>query len=392
MNVLTSFFKIKGLMPHGYCLIWNPLLLATHVLSDFLIFTAYMIIPSIILYVKKRRKDEGYNNLYTLFFLFILFCGITHAMGILVLWYPAYGLEGVIKLLTAIVSITAAIYLYRKKESLLKLASPTQLKIKNQELQCLSSKLKALNEDLEKEIDKRVFDFKKINEELLAFSYIISHDFREPLRGIRQFSEILKNEYLANLPNEAQEFLQIIYSSAIKATDLLDSLTQFSKIGEDKDKDKDKTANIKDIIDAIIADNKASIQQKKLKIKIKNNLPFIRGSFTHLHEILKNLIENAIKYADSTKKETWININYCDDKNILRIEDNGIGIPTEKLKECKNLFFKLNPESEGLGMGLAICRKLALVNNIEFELQNNEWGGITATLKMPDFLVNHYDL
>ncbi len=391
MDGLTTFFKIKGLMPHGYCLIWNPLLLVVHVLSDFLIFIAYMIIPSIILHVKNRRNDQGINNLYTIFFLYILFCGITHSINMLVLWYPAYGIEGIMKFLTAIASITAAVFLYREKESLIKLDSPVQLEIKNKELQCLSNKLKELNQGLEQEIDKRVYEFKKVNEELLAFSYIISHDFRAPLRGIRQFSELLKNEYSDKLPDEAQEFLQIVHSSAVKSTNLLDSLTQFAKIGEEQEK-KHRPINIKEIIDIIVVDNKKHIIENNVQVNINSNLPYIQGSRAHLHEILKNLIKNGIKYIDPQKEKRWINIHYCDEDNVLRIEDNGIGIPSDKINKCRNLFYKINPESEGLGMGLAICRKLSLVNNIEFELQNNQWGGVTATLKLQNYLVSNYEM
>ncbi len=269
-------------------------------------------------------------------------------------------------------------------------STQSQLEMQNKELQCLSSKLKELNQSLEQEIEKRVYEFKKVNEELLAFSYIISHDFREPLRGIRQFSELLMDEYLDNLPAEAQEFLHIVYSSAVKSTNLLDSLTKFAKI--DKNNDKGQVINVKELIDIIVADNKNSILQNNIKVYINNKLPHFKGSRVHLHEMLKTLIENAIRYSDAKKDEKWINIHYCDEDNVLRIEDNGISIPSDKLNECQNLFYKINPESEGLGMGLAICKKLALVNNIEFKLYNNQWGGVTATLKLQNNLINDHEM
>jgi PAS domain S-box-containing protein len=112
MQALTKvFFDTTNLMPHGYCLVWNSALLWLHVISDALIVLSYYSIPLILLYYIRKHQNFPFNKLLTMFAAFILACGTTHLFSIITLWLPIYWLEGFLKLLTAILSITTAIVL-----------------------------------------------------------------------------------------------------------------------------------------------------------------------------------------------------------------------------------------------------------------------------------------
>jgi PAS domain S-box-containing protein len=100
-------------MPHGHCYLWQPHILWTNVISDLLIAIAYFSIPVAILIFIKKRPDVGHRNIALLFSLFILFCGVTHVFGVITIWTGIYGYHGIIKSLTALVSITTAVYLYK---------------------------------------------------------------------------------------------------------------------------------------------------------------------------------------------------------------------------------------------------------------------------------------
>ena len=80
-------------LPHGFCIAWNPQLLAMHVISDLLIAIAYFSIPIGIVYVAKKRPDAELQPIYYLFAAFILACGVTHVMGILTLWVTHRALQ-----------------------------------------------------------------------------------------------------------------------------------------------------------------------------------------------------------------------------------------------------------------------------------------------------------
>lgn len=111
-NFLDTLFNIERYMPHGYCLLWQPELVWMHVISDVIITLAYFAIPAaIIVLLIKRKQTVPFRWVFVMFASFIILCGITHLVSVTVLWKPIYYLQGIIKALTAIVSIATAILL-----------------------------------------------------------------------------------------------------------------------------------------------------------------------------------------------------------------------------------------------------------------------------------------
>jgi hypothetical protein len=127
--LFTGATSISGLMPHGFCLLWRPGLMALHVISDALIAAAYFAIPlGIAVFVAKRRDlNDQHRLLALLFAVFITACGMTHLMAIVVLWQPDYVLDGLIKALTAVVSLVTAVMLPFLISQLLRIPSPETL-------------------------------------------------------------------------------------------------------------------------------------------------------------------------------------------------------------------------------------------------------------------------
>ena len=92
-------------MPHGHCCSWDPNLLLLHTLSDGLIAVAYFYIPIALSSFMRRRKDLAFPWMFILFSAFIVTCGMTHLMEIYTVYVPAYWASGIIKALTAVVSV-----------------------------------------------------------------------------------------------------------------------------------------------------------------------------------------------------------------------------------------------------------------------------------------------
>ena len=118
-------------IPHGHCYLWNTDLVSLHVISDALIALAYFSIPCTLGYFLFKRKDLPYPEIFALFGVFIISCGITHIFEIWTLWYPAYWLSGSVKALTAVVSVLTAIELFPIVPQALALASPAELEAAN---------------------------------------------------------------------------------------------------------------------------------------------------------------------------------------------------------------------------------------------------------------------
>ncbi|MAM34349.1 MAG: hypothetical protein CMH28_04670 [Micavibrio sp.] len=100
-------------MPHGYCFLWQPELLWLHALSDLIIAIAYFSIPiSIGVVLYKRKKAIPFYWLFGLFAGFIFLCGLTHIVEMISIWKAFYYIEGLLKLLTAALSIATALLVF----------------------------------------------------------------------------------------------------------------------------------------------------------------------------------------------------------------------------------------------------------------------------------------
>ena len=171
MDEVTSFFSAKGLLPHGFCMLWRPDILALHAVSDLLIAAAYFTIPLAILSFVRRRGDliAEHKRIALLFSTFILGCGVTHIMGVVVLWRPLYVADGLIKAFTAGVSVITAFALWPGIPRLLALPSVGQLSASNDSLRReiaakdqAVAELNATRASLEAEVERPTADVRAL--------------------------------------------------------------------------------------------------------------------------------------------------------------------------------------------------------------------------------------
>jgi GAF domain-containing protein len=109
----VQVFSSDGFMPHGMCYLWQPGVLGLHVASDLLITLSYFSIPFTLLYFVRRSRDLEFDWMFVCFAVFIVACGLTHLMEIVVVWHPLYWVSGGIKALTALASVPTAILLVK---------------------------------------------------------------------------------------------------------------------------------------------------------------------------------------------------------------------------------------------------------------------------------------
>jgi PAS domain S-box-containing protein len=113
MQVLRNLFFSGGFMPHGYCYLWTPGLIGLHVVSDSLIALSYLSIPITLVHFTRKRRDIPFSWMFLCFGAFIVACGGTHMMEIWTVWVPTYWLAGMVKAVTACLSVATAILLIR---------------------------------------------------------------------------------------------------------------------------------------------------------------------------------------------------------------------------------------------------------------------------------------
>ena len=123
-GLIDYLFGAASFMPHGYCLLWRPDLVAMHGIADLATAFAYFSIPIAIHVFIRRRGDIEFSWLAGLFIAFITACGLTHLVGLATLWYPVYGLEAFIKMFTAVISVITALSMWPLLPKVLTLPSP----------------------------------------------------------------------------------------------------------------------------------------------------------------------------------------------------------------------------------------------------------------------------
>ncbi|MBD2329970.1 PAS domain-containing protein [Alkalinema sp. FACHB-956] len=167
-DLIKTLFASGSFIPHGHCYLWQTNLVGLHVLSDAMIALAYYSIPITLVYFVRQRKDLPFDWIFLLFGAFIISCGTTHLMEIWTLWHPAYWLSGMLKAVTALISLYTAIALVQLMPQALLLPSPAQLAEMNQELQQqihdrqqAEAQVRQLNQVLEAKVAQRTADLEQ---------------------------------------------------------------------------------------------------------------------------------------------------------------------------------------------------------------------------------------
>lgn len=161
-------------MAHGFCLLWQPWLVALYAGSDLLIFLAYALIPVALFRLVRLRGDLAqYRGLILLFAAFILLCGLSHLVSMVTLWVPVYALHGAVKLVTATVSLMTAAVLFPLLPRLAAIPSPATLESANLRLsdeiaahQATLADLRAAHAGLERRVAERTAELRAANERL----------------------------------------------------------------------------------------------------------------------------------------------------------------------------------------------------------------------------------
>jgi two-component system, chemotaxis family, sensor kinase Cph1 len=213
-------------------------------------------------------------------------------------------------------------------------------------------------------------ELERSNIELDSFAYVASHDLKEPLRGIHNYSTFLIEDYGDKLGEDGNHKLATLMRLTQRMEDLIESLLRYSRLG--RVELLLEPVDLADIVD-IVLDVIEISQPSPVELQIPRPLPTFKCDRTQIIELFTNLISNAIKYNDRDRKQ--IEIGYLlpseidaavpatlDRSQILfYVKDNGIGIRTKHLDNIFKIFKRLHPATKyggGTGAGLTIAKKI----------------------------------
>jgi signal transduction histidine kinase len=240
--------------------------------------------------------------------------------------------------------------------------SPEQIQlVENIALQAALAIDKAtLLDELQHELRERkklMQEMENKNAELERFTYTVSHDLRSPLVTIKGFLGLLEKDIRDGQIEKAISDFTRISNAANKMDSLLSDLLNISRIG--------RTQHLPETIDlnALVQDALNTVEMRisagNVKVTVSPGLPVVYANAIRLREVFENLFDNAVKYmGGQPHPEIRVGVREGKEPVVLYVADNGMGIDPKYQEYVFDLFNKLNPASEGTGVGLAIVRRI----------------------------------
>jgi signal transduction histidine kinase/CheY-like chemotaxis protein len=429
-EALSRFFSQEGFMPHGMCYLWQPGVLWLNVVSDTLITLAYFSIPFTLLYFVRKRSDLQFNWMFVCFAIFIVACGTTHLLEILVVWHPVYWAAGGVKALTALASVPTAVLLVKLVPQALALPSPGVLEQVNVELrreiadrEQAQKAVRRLNEELELRVAERTQQLEATNQKLQKAYEDLRHSQltvlqQERLRALGQMASGVAHDinnalspaalYLQSLLEresglslQGREYLEIVQRAVEDVSHTVGRMREFSRSRDDQF--VPAVIQLGRLVAQVVTLTRARWhnmpQERGVVIEVETSvpadLPPVLGSDSEIRDALTNLVLNA---ADAMPEGGTLKLSVypvldgpepakqggSKSHTHVRVDvsDTGVGMDEETRGKCLEPFFTTKGE-RGTGLGLAMVYGAIQRHSGEIEIASAPQKGTTVSLIFP---------
>ena len=209
----------------------------------------------------------------------------------------------------------------------------------------------------EEEVRRKAKDLQEKNDDLTRFTHAVSHDLRSPLVTIQTFQGHLERDIRSQDAARVEKDQGYIRNAADKMGRLLDELLRFSRVGRimNPSEEAPLQAIVKEVLDLVAG----RINERGVRVDLTEEPVVLYGDRTRLVEVFQNLVDNAAKFmGDEPAPRVEIGVEHTGEDLVLFVRDNGIGIDPQLQPMLFGLFNKLDPETEGMGIGLALVKRI----------------------------------
>ncbi|MEO8223501.1 MAG: ATP-binding protein, partial [Gammaproteobacteria bacterium] len=401
-------------VPRQVCMRHDADVVWLHVAADSLIAIAYFSIPMALIYFVRRREDLAFNWIFLLFAAFITACGITHVIGVVDIWAPAYRFEGVVKLATGVISAATAILLWRLIPGALTLPSLAGLRSANTllgqeiaERRRAEERLQGLRDALETRVMERTAQLERVNvdrDRLLVreralraeaeqanqlkdeFVGTLSHELRTPMTAIVGWITLLRR---SSAPADVERGLEVIARNVRTQQRMIDDLLDINRIAAGKVVLEIQPVDLVAVVEMALESLRPAAGAKNMAITASYDAGPARAQADpgRLQQAVSNLLSNAIKFTPDGGR---VNVSVRRDTAgwQITVEDNGRGISAAFLPHVFERFRQgdasLSRSAGGLGLGLAIVKSLVELHGGTVVAQSDGEGrGARFTIHLP---------
>jgi light-regulated signal transduction histidine kinase (bacteriophytochrome) len=199
----------------------------------------------------------------------------------------------------------------------------------------------------------------RVNKELEAFSYTVSHDLRAPMRHIAGFVDLVRDLEGAKLGERSQRYLTHVKEASAHAGQLVDALLDFSRMG--RSALKHTVVDTEQMVDDLVAELATQDRDRRIEWRIERPLPALWGDAVLLQMAVRNLLSNAVKYSRPREvARITVRGTRGAEGDGLEIGDNGVGFQMKYVGKLFGVFQRLHDSEafEGTGIGLASVRRI----------------------------------
>jgi len=237
-----------------------------------------------------------------------------------------------------------------------------------------------------------VTELRKLERVRTEFIANVSHELKTPLTSIKGFTETLKS-FDFDDKQDAIRFLNIIEDEADRLYRLINDILSLSELEQKKTKTVKEKIDIEKAVEEVLSVLKSQSDKKNIELsaKIQEGLESISGDGDKFKQMLINLIDNAVKYTPENGKvsiEAYKQSHNADlDKLIIKVKDNGIGIPKQHIPRLFERFYRVDKARSrtigGTGLGLAIVKHIVMLFNGEIEVTSEVGKGTEFRIILP---------
>jgi signal transduction histidine kinase len=374
--------------PHGICLSWEPELIWLHVTSDVMIAAAYFSIPVALSILVSKRPDVDFGWIFWAFAIFITACGFTHVLSIITLWLPIYGIEGIVKALTAVASILTAMLLWPLLPKILTIPSPSQLREARAAL--------AQEGAHRREAEEMLRQSQKM-EAIGQLTGGVAHDFNNLLtiiagnleiadRGLQAWSDATR-ERLARVITNAS-------NAAQRATMLTQRLLAFAR----RQPLDPKPINVNQLLAGMSDFFRRTLGENvDLELNGQDDLWPVEVDPSQMEAAILNLVVNAKDAMDDKGTLKIETANVLIDERYspqhaeipvgqyvqIAVSDTGRGMPKEIQEKAFEPFFTTKQPGQGTGLGLSQVYGFVRQSGGHVKIYSEVGEGTTVKIYLP---------
>lgn len=236
----------------------------------------------------------------------------------------------------------------------------------------------------ERRLQEYAQTLKASNVQLEQFAYVASHDLQAPLRNIVGFNQLLQRKLSASCSPDETELFGIIDECARRMQSLIDGLLELSRVNSTRL--KRKPLSVSTLVDHARLQLQSTLEDANATVECRSEAS-VEGDEALLTQLLQNLISNGVKFQpDGAQPKIVIESERSGGgRQTIRIQDNGIGIDTEKLDAIFTMFRRLHSAEEypGTGIGLAVCQKIVELHDGRIWAESSPGEGTCFCVELP---------